>query len=422
MEQNNPVTFRQLVKNRQFLALWVSQLVSNFGDWLALIALFSLIGYRQQGTPSQLSAILVSFVVPMAFLGPVAGVFVDRWDVKKTMIASDVLRAVIAALLVLPVSLPQTYLLIFALSCVSCFFLPAQAVAIPLAVGKEELLVANALNMQTIHFNKVISPAIAGLLVKWAGEKACFYIDSFTFLFSAAALATLALRPREREPGKDARSILKDFAEGMRFILSHRVILFVILSIVGAILAVGAFDALIVVYIRDVLAGPETLFGTMLSIAGMGTILGTFIIGKFGQKHSKAYMVVLGILGIGVSILVMSAVNRIPVAAVCSFFFGLAVAYVLIPAQALMQQDTPPQMLGRVSSTSISLMTVAQLLSFLVAGTVAGWIGIRNLYYLVALILGLTALMGFAFARVNRTAMPPRAEEAGPELAREAGQ
>jgi MFS transporter, DHA3 family, macrolide efflux protein len=411
MDQAGQVSFKQLIKNKQFLTLWLSQLVSNFGDWLALIALFSLVGYRLQGTPYEVSGIMISFIIPMAFLGPVAGVFVDRWDVKKTMIASDVLRAVIVALLVFPGSLAQIYLLIFLLSCVSCFFLPAQSVAIPLAVRKEELLMANALNAQTVHFNKVISPAIAGFLVGWAGEKACFYIDSFTFLFSAAMLATLALKPREIKSDKDASSVFKNFSEGLRFIISNRIILFVILSIAGAILAVGAFDALIVVYIRDVLSGQENLFGTLLSIAGIGTIIGTVIIGKFGQRYSKAYMVVLGILGLGVSIFIMSAMNSVPIVIACGFFFGLAVAYVIIPAQALMQEDTPPQMLGRVSSASISLMTVSQLFSFLVAGTVADWIGIRNLYYVVALILALTALMGFIFANHRLTRINPVTDE-----------
>ena len=93
------ITFRQVLKNRQFFALWLAQLVSSFGDWLALLALFSLIAYRLHGPPSQVSWMLISFTLPAAFLGPVAGVFVDRWNVKRTMIASDLIRAVLAALL-----------------------------------------------------------------------------------------------------------------------------------------------------------------------------------------------------------------------------------------------------------------------------------------------------------------------------------
>jgi len=240
LDQDSPVTFRQLVKNRQFIALWVSQLVSSFGDWLAILALFSLVAFKMKSSPYEVAGIMISFIIPMAFLGPVAGVFVDRWDLKKTMIASDILRAVIAALLVLPSELYQIYILVFALSAISCFFLPAQSVAIPLIVRKEELLLANSINAQTIQFNRIISPAVAGLLVAWAGEKLCFYVDSFSFLFSAAVLTRLALRRERAEADKDSRSIIKELSKGLKFIASHRAILFVMISLVAAILVLTA--------------------------------------------------------------------------------------------------------------------------------------------------------------------------------------
>ena len=402
MEQSTPVTFKQLLKNRQFGALWLSLLVSSFGDWIAILALFSLVAFKMKSGSYEVAGIMISFIIPMALLGPVAGVFVDRWDVKKTMIASDLLRAVIAALLVLPSELYQIYILVFALSAVSCFFLPAQSVAIPLIVRKQELLLANSVNAQTIQFNKIISPAVAGVLVYWAGEKLCFYVDSFTFLFSAAVLAGLALRRERVEQDKDARSVVKELSKGLKFIANHRAILFVIVSLVAAILAVGAFDALISVFIRDILASDEQLFGALVSLVGVGTILGSLIIAKSGQRYSKVNMVALGIFGMGLSVLIMAALSKVAVVIACSLLLGLGVAYVLVPSQTLIQEETPHDMLGRVTSTSMSLMTVAQLFSFLVAGAIAGWIGIRNLYYVVAAMLVLTALFGYVYAKVNR--------------------
>ena len=183
-----PVSFGRVLRNRQFRALWLAQLVSNFGDWLALLALFSFIAFRLHGTASQVGWMLISFTLPVAVLGPIAGVFVDRWNLKRTMIASDVIRAVLAALLAVSTELYQIYFLAFALSCVSCFFLPAQTVAIPLLVRKEELLVANSINAQTVQLIRVISPAVAGALVAWAGHKVCFYIDSLSFFISALLL------------------------------------------------------------------------------------------------------------------------------------------------------------------------------------------------------------------------------------------
>ncbi|MGH9765414.1 MAG: MFS transporter, partial [Blastocatellia bacterium] len=106
---SSPVTFKQVIKNRQYFAIWLALLVSNFGDWLALLGLFSLVAYRMHGSPYQVSGVMIAFVIPMAFLGPVAGVFVDRWNIKRTMIASDIARAVITAALVFAPSLPPVY-------------------------------------------------------------------------------------------------------------------------------------------------------------------------------------------------------------------------------------------------------------------------------------------------------------------------
>ena len=221
-----PVTFRQVLRNRQFFILWLAQLISNFGDWLALLALFSFIAFRLKGTPSQVSWMLISFTLPVAVIGPIAGVFVDRWNLKRTMIISDLIRAIIACLLAFSTELYQIYFLVFALSCVSCFFLPAQTVAIPSVVSKEELLVANSINAQTIQVIRVISPAIAGALVAWAGEKACFYINSLSFGLSAVLLSTITLKGTIPEAAKGIRSIRVELMEGLNFIAKHRALLF----------------------------------------------------------------------------------------------------------------------------------------------------------------------------------------------------
>src|SRR5574342_749276 len=125
------VTYRQVLRNRRFFAVWLAQFVSSFGDWLALLALMSLAAFSKRGSAQEVSYLLIAFVTPIAVVGPIAGVFVDRWNLKATMIASNLLRAAIALLLILPSTLPPVYALVFAFSSISCFFLPAQTAAIP---------------------------------------------------------------------------------------------------------------------------------------------------------------------------------------------------------------------------------------------------------------------------------------------------
>lgn len=396
------VTFRQVFRNRRYLTLWLALLVSNFGDWLALLALLSLVAFRWHGTPKEVSGLLISAILPWAVMGSLAGVFVDRWNVKRTMIASDLIRAGIAALLPLAAGFSQLYGLYFLLSLATCFFQPAQNVALRLIVPQEELLVANAINAQTMQLNKILSPAVAGLLVAAAGERACFYLDSFSFVFSAAMVGLMAIRREAAPSGAGWGSVLAQLGEGLRFIAGHRAVAFTMGTVVCAMFSLGAADALFVVYVRDVLKGQSPLFGAVVSLVGAGTIVGALLVGRWGQRAPKVHLVTAGLGGLGLGILLLAWTSRSLLALAGCVGLGLAVAVVLVPAQTLIQQETPPAMLGRTSSTFSSLTTLAQLTSIAAAGAIASWIGIRGLYALVALMLLAVAVLGQAYLRLSR--------------------
>lgn len=119
--------------------LWIAQVVSIFGDFLALFAVLSDVSFRLHANAKQVTLISVAFLIPFALLGPVAGVFVDRWDAKRTMVSSDLIRAILALGLVFAVSLNQIYAILFALSAVSTFFVPAQTITIRAITPREGL-------------------------------------------------------------------------------------------------------------------------------------------------------------------------------------------------------------------------------------------------------------------------------------------
>ena len=123
------MTIRQVLQLKPVRRLWLAQIVSVFGDFLAIFAVISYVSFTLRASAAQVTLIIVSFMVPFAFIGPVAGVFVDRWNVKRTMIASDLIRAVLALGLVFTGTLFQVYAILFLLSAVSAFFMPARCVA-----------------------------------------------------------------------------------------------------------------------------------------------------------------------------------------------------------------------------------------------------------------------------------------------------
>src|SRR5207245_4638876 len=143
-----PLSLRDVIKIYGFKRLWLAQLVSILGDFLAVFGVINLITFKWHGTPLQVTNVMIAFIIPMAIVGPLAGVFVDRWNVKRTMIGSDLIRGALCSLLLF-VSHPwQIYAILFALSTVSTFFVPAQSVTIRTIVPREGLMSANALIQQ----------------------------------------------------------------------------------------------------------------------------------------------------------------------------------------------------------------------------------------------------------------------------------
>src|SRR5512147_1627204 len=104
-----------------FRKLWVAQFVSIFGDFLALFGVISLITFRWHGTVMHVTYVSIAYMAPLAIVGPVAGVFVDRWNVKRVMIGSDAIRAALALMLVWVTDIREVAAILFAISCVSSF-------------------------------------------------------------------------------------------------------------------------------------------------------------------------------------------------------------------------------------------------------------------------------------------------------------
>jgi DHA3 family macrolide efflux protein-like MFS transporter len=389
------LSFRDALKLKPLRRLWLAQLVSIFGDFLAIYAVFSMVSFRLRGTPTQVTLIMISFLLPLAFVGPVAGVFVDRWNVKATMIASDLIRAALALLLVLVTSPDQIYAILFALSAVSSFFLPAQSVTMRTLVPKEGLMAANALMSQALQITRIVSPAAAGALVAAFGEQSCFYLDTVSFLYSAAMVSTLVVARAPARAETKLAALLGDLTAGMKFIFTHAAVSFVIIAMTAGTFALSCFSALLAVYVRDVLKAGSVLFGSLGSLVGVGMILGTQFLNSFARERSKRHLVIFGLLAIGVCILLLAVFGTAPATAACTLGIGFSVAFLLIPAQTLLQTETPVAMLGRVSSSMISVLSLAQVAALALSGGVAQRIGIRNLYYTSAAMLVLIAVLGY---------------------------
>ena len=373
-------TQKTILQHKPFRTLWLAQFVSIFGDFLALFGVISLITFKLHGTAVQVTAVTIAYVLPLAIISPIAGVFVDHWNVKRVMIASDIIRAVLITLLVFVTDVGQICVIFAILSTVSSFFAPAQSVTMRTVVPTDSLLAANTMMMQAFYIVRLFSPFAAGSLISALGEKACFYIDTGSFLFSAFMISSLViLRPQRQDSDKTLSSLSQDFLEGNRFIFTHSGLTFVFVAMGVAMFVLSSFSPLISIYIRDSLhAGPFT-FGLISAMVGIGLMIGAQLVPKLTQL-SRVQVVLGGLLGLGLSAAMLGAIRLTAFAAISTFLMGFAISFVLIPAQTMSQQETPPPLMGRVSSTFMSLISLSQVLGLLLSGYLANVMGIRSLF------------------------------------------
>ncbi len=373
-------TQKTILQHKPFRTLWLAQFVSIFGDFLALFGVISLITFKLHGTAVQVTAVTISYVLPLAVISPIAGVFVDHWNVKRVMIASDVIRAVLITMLVFVTDVGQICVIFAILSTLSSFFAPAQSVTTRTIVPTDSLLAANTMMMQAFYIVRLLSPFAAGTLIWAVGEKACFYLDTASFLFSAFMISSLTIiRPQRQSSEKTLNSLTQDFLEGNRFIFTHTGLTFVFVAMGVAMFVLSSFSPLISIYIRDSLHAGSFTFGFISAMVGIGLIAGAQLVPKLTQL-SRVQVVLGGLFGLGFSAALLGAIRLTALAAVSTFVMGFAISFVLIPAQTMSQQETPPPLMGRVSSTFMSLISLSQVLGLLLSGYLAKIMGVRVLF------------------------------------------
>jgi MFS transporter, DHA3 family, macrolide efflux protein len=388
-----------------FRSLWIAQFVSIFGDFLALFGVISLITFRWHGNVMQVTYVSISYMVPLAILGPFSGVLVDRWNVKRVMITSDAVRAVLALMLVWTTNVWQVCAIMLAISCFSSFFGPAQSVTVRTIVPMDKMLAAQAMMSQAFYTVRLLSPALAGALISWLTEKSCFALDAASFMFSAIMLSTIAIPHTPPPQGKrTVRTFFADFTSGNRFIFTHPSLAFVITAMVSTMFVMSCFGPLISIYVRDSLHAGVIQYGIVSTMIGVGLIVGTQFITRVAGNRSKKEIVLWGLFATAIGVGLLGTIGLYAAAVASTFGMGFGIAFVIVSAQTLMQQETPREMMGRVSSSFMSVFSCAQVLGLLLSGKLAAWVSVRHVFQLCA--LALVVLAGLGYLRHQATSTP----------------
>jgi DHA3 family macrolide efflux protein-like MFS transporter len=413
-----PMSMRAVLGVVTMRRLWYAQIVSVFGDFLALFAVITIMTFKLHATPQQITGINIAYLLPIALLGVISGVFVDRWPVKVTLVSSDFIRAGLCLLLFAVHNVYGFYAVLASISVISSFFSPAQGVAIRTAVPFHGLRSANALMQQVMFILRIIGGPIAITIVRIFGAKPCYALDALSFLASGSLIASLTLivpktptsntpttpAPSTKEPSKIGR-ILTDMKVGSGFILHHAALLFVIVALAAGMFILGCFGPLIAIYVRDTLRTSSTVFAVTSAAIGIGLLIGVNVLNAYAKHIKNTTQVYLGLGGMALGLLLLAAgplfAFTLPIAhlampivvTVCGcFLIGFSCAGIIVPSQTLIQEETPPELMGRVGSTTMSVIFSAQIAGLLLSGILAEHTSVRSVFALCTAMLAVLIL------------------------------
>ena len=367
-----------VLKYRNFRLFVFGQGISLIGTWMQQVAMIWLV-YRLTNSPFLLGLVGFCSQIPSFFLAPLAGVFTDRWNLHRTIIATQslaMLQAVILVVLTLTgvVTVGHILLLCVFMGLVNAFDMPArQAFLIQMVEGREGLTGAIGLNSSMFNAARLVGPAIAGFLIAAVGEATCFLLNAMSYVAVLAALVAMRLPPRA--PAKPPQHVLHELREGVRYAFGFLPIREILLLLTVVNLAAMSLTVLLPVFTTTVLhGGPDTL-GLLTAAMGFGALIGAlrlaFRKSVLGLGRQIAWA---GIL-FGLSLIAFSFSHALWLSMLLLVTCGFAMMMETAASNTVLQTIVDDDKRGRVMSFyAMAFLGVAPLGSLL-AGTLASHLG-----------------------------------------------
>jgi Na+/melibiose symporter-like transporter len=374
-----------LARHRDLRLVLSAELISQSGDWILITGLLYRV-YVLTGSTVASALTMLSAFLPQVLLGPIAGVFADRWDRKLTMILADFLLAAGLLPLVAVHGRGQIWIVLAVLiweGAVQQFFSPAQLAMIPRLVPEDQLVGANALSGQATDLSRLAGSALGGIIAATSGITGVTLADAASFLASAALLALIrtsgAIERNEHlaSAGRIA-AIGRDLADGLRLAASNRMLRALMTFGLVTGLGEGVVATLAAPFVRQVLHGSSQEFGLFLAAQAIGGLAGGALAVWIGPRAPAARLLTCGAIAVGVLDL---AIFLYPLGYVAAWpavtgivLVGLPVALFMAGLMTLYQQNAPDAYLGRVFGAYAATQGIAML-----AGTLAGGLLARPL-------------------------------------------
>ena len=378
---------------RDFSMLWLAQLISTAGSALTDLAAGIWV-YRETNSAFAVGLTLMATAVPSLVVGLLAGVYVDRHDRKKIMIATCLVQAVTVSLIAIAVGLSSLlglYALLLVNAGVKQFFDPAHDSLIPELASDEELASANAFLSIASFGSTAIGFAGAGLLASTVGLTWAFLLDAISFVVAAGLLVLMGHYPMPT-PDDDASVpvIVENLKAGLGVLFGTPVIRS--LFIVGAFMFVsfGLWNVLLLPFSITVLGATEFQYGIQEGVTSVGFVIGSLFMARFSNRLPEPAWIVISMVGMGIAGVFYGLSTSIGVAIMLVTVSGFLQPASSVSRAVLLQRATPREMRGRVFSAFSVMRDVLFLVGMGLAG-LADIIDIRLLIIVASSLLFVSA-------------------------------
>ena len=389
---------------RTFLIVWFGQLISLLGSKLTEFALGFWIleqTYRDTGTITQFALTILLIYLPKVIVSPFAGVVIDRWNRRYAMIMSDVVTTLITIIVIFLASSNQLevwhiYLAVTVTSTFNAFQTPASTAAIAQVVPPQHFSRANGMVQVSSGVAKIVSPFIAGILMKFIGLEGVLTIDLGTFVVALFTLSIVRFpnikRRRSRNKSATGR-FLQDTISGWHYIVVRPGLLRLLSFVAISYFTTGMLE----VVLWPLLYKPDSTqqLGTILSIGGCGVLIGSLLMSIWGSTKYRV-LTIMGCVGLqGIVTLIAGLKISVIVLAIGVFFYLFSHPIIISSNQAIWQSKVPTHLQGRIFALQQSLERSLAIFAYLLAGPLVDTIlnplmaegGLLN-YYLAPLIGG----------------------------------
>lgn len=392
--------FKKLLNNKNFMSLWISQSFSQIAIHLLNFAIILKV-FEETNSPVAASLVWLAFILPSIIFGPIAASAVDHTDRRTILVYTNLVQAILVVFYAIFQEdlLYVSYVVVFMYAIVNQLYIPAELAVLSQIVKSKHIAYANSLFLLTYQLALGVGYGLAGLISQMFGLRiTLLFAATLVFLayLSVTRLPSLRVMPKKKlHIETRITRFFMSLAEGYHFIRGNRVVLvaFSIIIILQVTLAIITVN--LPIFAQDILKVQPSWSGLLAIPTGVGAALGVFIVSKLISKHGRLFTIVKMSL-ILMTVIVWSILFLIPILRPFPKLFlmnsllvvaGACYVGIYIPAQTILQLETPKDMIGRVFGNSWFVTTLMTVAPILFSATITEIFGPRFLIFVAGVLL-----------------------------------